>query len=1681
MSPTPAISEVTPEAPWLGLRSYGEGDTAHFFGRDKELADLRDRVLHKPLTILFGQSGWGKTSLLQAGLVPQLRKDGFLPVIIRLVHDEGAGSLEAQVIGALAKALHDAGCAKAAAEVSATLAEGGTASLWLLLHDPVFGLTGADGAVPQPVFIFDQFEEMFTLGDKPERRAATLAFRDVLASLVENRPNAAVRQRIAQDEELADRVHYQARSYRVLLALRYDFLHLLERWRKQMPSLMDNRMELRLLAGPQAFEAVVRPGQKRPGQPPIIPEEVGRAIVRFVAGVAPDVPLMEIDAVPPLLSLICSELNSQRQALGLDQISQSQFEGSGAEILNSFYERSFDAGTYGAALEAVPLGGATLQALRRLIEDRLLSAEGFRESIAFDTMLWELSGKADADTAKKVLALLVERRLLSVDERGGVQRLELTHDVLTRVARASREARKEKEALEKARLDQERAEADKQKALAEKNRLRKFALAAAACAIAAIIAAVFGWVGMQRAREAAAEARRQEAEANTQREQARRQEAEARRQEAEAKRQQAEARLNLAAATEITENVVSQSSAKLGKQPGMQTLRSEIVGQVLASYRALSQQAPDDPAVQAAHAHAELEDLLAKTELDPNADQAEPLLRAFNTLEAAASKQPENRSLQIYKLNAINAVHRFVQMSGRRAEAKKLVMDHLAEGKAAAELPKSTQEAHLAYARLLNAAGNLADDVKQRAEFYAQAIEATKPFAEAARRDSDYLRAYCSPRINLGDRHRLDGDFAKAAVLLEEAVTACRQAVKNLGNLPMVLETMIFAYISSSDLEYTQEKRAPADKRDFTKGVSLAEDAMDGAQILVRDNPDAPKFLTLLAESQKTLGLKMQERSLPMHLQRKVPFYLKQSAINYMRAAEKARNRADMWNSAAESLTALTGSLSAIDSPETAEFLEKRAHCFELAAQLPSLDMYGWLALANCFKDLASHWEKKKDYAKAWDYALQGLAAYTRHPKAAEWKTEESFTIAIVNLMNTVDDLLTNSQPQENAFDLLEAAVKLQNKPANRMRAANYVWSCRVVATAYLKVNSADKAEKLLNEARRALAAQPANPPHYYLLQEERALHFAFADFHEKQGRTDEAYAERYTGYEAMSAYHGKTPELERLKNPTRDDLARLKSTAARLKPASKRFTIPCDQNGEKVNVDYYIRDHVPDGVQPIGDQLDTFRELGIEVPKDVLDSFAKLYKIAVENKVGFIDLCTYALAGGDVEKQVPSAEELAKFYNQQAAAAADPDAREKAEAEFRKRENYYIEKLQKDITDIRKKLSDTTSSGRTLILKSLFDTYLDLAIQTSTQDQRACLEAIGGAYQTLVQLEIETTDENQSRHWRARIAEVESYARDKFKNVPVTAKAATVKPQTKDAKVQLTAEPEAVQPPAKADNASGKDKTSHLFTDTEKRILGNEDVVLLLAGKNNYGDKIFNYLKIKLSKVDAFLDLTRSGKKYVVKDYGEVIAAGLGEPSAEVKKRVESEYKILDPLQSSPAAPGEAKAPPSSALPPPPVLDRRIASVKEARAELAKAPSDMLRFNLAGELGNSAFAALFQKRYKDVVAWSREALDLIAACKPDYDPKERADLVFIYGNLAHALLFQGKYEEAIRMYKDHWEAPIQGRTFKEAVAEDFAMLERAGIGKEEMARARKELGLPAAEAAAAAPAKEEKPPAGAK
>ena len=351
------------------------------------------------------------------------------------------------------------------------------------------------------VLIFDQFEEIFTLATTKVRQAETGELFRQLADLIENRPPQSVQERMRSDRRVVNEYDLGPAAIHVVITLREDFLSQLEAYKKLMPALMRNRMALRMLSGPQALEAVIRPGRLQGRN--LVTDDVGERIVRFVADRTPDTPLAEIDAVPPLLSLLCDELNQlrlehQQPTLAGDQASLAELERVGQSILDSFYTRSFN--------DLHP-------ALRAYVEDRMVTVGGHRNPIAYEDAVAELLGAGVVNPANAIHQL-IQGRLLSIEDRGGIQRLEITHDVLTPLVVRSRDERRERQRAEKAEAEREEA---KQRELKGRRERRRWQLLAAGMSVLALVAIC----GMAWAVVATQEARRQKEEASKQEEIAR--------------------------------------------------------------------------------------------------------------------------------------------------------------------------------------------------------------------------------------------------------------------------------------------------------------------------------------------------------------------------------------------------------------------------------------------------------------------------------------------------------------------------------------------------------------------------------------------------------------------------------------------------------------------------------------------------------------------------------------------------------------------------------------------------------------------------------------------------------------------------------------------------------------------------------------------------------------------------------------------------------------------------------------------------------------------------------------------------------------------------------------------------------------------------------------------------------
>ena len=95
-----------------------------------------------------------------------------------------------------------------------------------------------------------------------------------------------------------------------------------------------------------------------------------------------------------------------------------------------------------------------------------------------------------------------------------------------------------------------------------------------------------------------------------------------------------------------------------------------------------------------------------------------------------------------------------------------------------------------------------------------------------------------------------------------------------------------------------------------------------------------------------------------------------------------------------------------------------------------------------------------------------------------------------------------------------------------------------------------------------------------------------------------------------------------------------------------------------------------------------------------------------------------------------------------------------------------------------------------------------------------------------------------------------------------------------------------------------------------------NEKVVILLQGKNTYGDPIFTYLQLTLKSLQQLRDKMRKAEDFMPAEYGAVLAAGKGEPSPEMRSEMAVTHNMIDVPRP------KAVAPPTYATPQPKLWD---------------------------------------------------------------------------------------------------------------------------------------------------------------
>jgi len=457
------LSLIAPETPFKGLSPFDDSelDALFFFGRERDREVVVANLMASRLTVLFGPSGVGKTSLLRAGVAHALRPLPDAAVVVFSAWPvDPLHELRAAIAGTAG--IDDAD--QPLPDLLAAAAE----------------VLGGDVYV-----ILDQFEEYF-LYHEP----------DAVEPLA---------------DELADAIRRPGLRANFLLGIREDALAKLDAFKGRIPGLFANYLRLDRLdrdageaaiVGPvNAYNTLIEPERRVELEPALVAgllDEVTAGRVDLgVAGrgrAADDGAAGRIEA--PYLQLVLERLWNEEARAGSRRLRLATLAGLGgaSHIVHEHLDRAM------AGLSPREQDAAAA------MYNHLVTPSGTK--IAHGVA--DLAGYAALDEreAAAVLRRLSAERIVRAGENGGSDRYEIYHDVLADAVVAWRTRY-----MAERRLKEQRREA-------ERRHRRLIRVLGAAFAALAIVAAVAIYALVQRSeaqhQTALAQAERANAEQQTQ-------------------------------------------------------------------------------------------------------------------------------------------------------------------------------------------------------------------------------------------------------------------------------------------------------------------------------------------------------------------------------------------------------------------------------------------------------------------------------------------------------------------------------------------------------------------------------------------------------------------------------------------------------------------------------------------------------------------------------------------------------------------------------------------------------------------------------------------------------------------------------------------------------------------------------------------------------------------------------------------------------------------------------------------------------------------------------------------------------------------------------------------------------------------------------------------------------------
>ncbi len=398
---TEPVDEVEVGAnPYVGPRSFQKGE--HLYGRSREGTELLDLLVAERIVLLYSPSGAGKSSLINAVIIPGMEREGFFvgPVLristelpAELAGVEGVNRYVYSIINSLEGALPK----------SVQLPPAQVGSMTLRDYLPEYRKRAGGDSSDSPaggalLLIFDQFEEILRVNaaDLDVKRA----FFEQLGDLLRN-----------------------DRSLWALLAIREDYLAAMEAYARPIPNRLMVTYRLDFLDARAAIEAIQGPARDsgvnfEPEAAKLLTDNLRKIRVQQADGTTLEQngPYVE----PVQLQVVCRRLWDKAAQKKVVTSTDVMDAGNIDDALGDYYAEHVE--------KASGQSGVGERQIREWFDRKLITPIGIRGNVLMEP-------ESSSGLPNSTIKILQEAYLVRADQRGNAVWFELAHDRLTRPVR----------------------------------------------------------------------------------------------------------------------------------------------------------------------------------------------------------------------------------------------------------------------------------------------------------------------------------------------------------------------------------------------------------------------------------------------------------------------------------------------------------------------------------------------------------------------------------------------------------------------------------------------------------------------------------------------------------------------------------------------------------------------------------------------------------------------------------------------------------------------------------------------------------------------------------------------------------------------------------------------------------------------------------------------------------------------------------------------------------------------------------------------------------------------------------------------------------------------------------------------------------------------------------------------